>query len=53
MDTLHITPAFTPESCTGGAENGYVHQLVKHNKGGYSDGKENHINCLEGFRGIK
>jgi len=34
-----------------GAAKGYVHRLIKHNKGEYSDGKGNHINGLEGFWG--
>ena len=33
----------------GLAAKGYVHRLVKHHKGEYSDGKGNHINGLEGF----
>ncbi len=35
----------------GLAAKGYVHRLVKHHKGEYSDGKGNHINGLEGFWG--
>ena len=31
------------------AVNGYVHRMVKHNKGEYSDGKGNLINDLEGL----
>ena len=38
-------------SYTGVAAKGYVHRLVKHHKGEYSDGKGNHINGLEGFWG--
>ena len=30
---------------------GYVHRLVDHAKGEYSDGKGRHINGLEGFWG--
>ncbi|MCM8788777.1 MAG: IS1595 family transposase, partial [Candidatus Omnitrophica bacterium] len=30
---------------------GYLHRLVNHGKGEYSDGKGNHINALEGFWG--
>ncbi len=33
------------------AANGYIHRLVKHQEGEYSDGDENHINGLEGFWG--
>jgi len=36
---------------TGIAAKGYVHRLVKHSEGEYSDGKGNHINGLEGFWG--
>ncbi len=36
---------------TGIAVNGYVHRLVEHNKGEYSDQKGTHINGLEGFWG--
>ena len=38
-------------SYTGVAAKGYVHRLVRHHKGEYSDGKGNHINGLEGFWG--
>jgi transposase-like protein len=38
-------------SYTGIAAKGYVHRLVEHGKGQYSDGKGNHINGLEGFWG--
>ena len=41
----------TWKSYTGVATNGYVHRLVKHHEGEYSDGKGNHINGLEGFWG--
>ena len=41
----------TWKSYTGIAANGYVHRLVKHHKGQYSDEKGNHINGLEGFWG--
>ena len=41
----------TWKSYTGIAAKGYVHRLVEHNKGEYSDGKGNHINGLEGFWG--
>ena len=41
----------TWKSYTGVAANGYVHRLVKHYRGQYSDGKGNHINGLEGFWG--
>jgi len=33
------------------AANGYVHRLVKHQEGEYSDSEGNHINGLEGFWG--
>lgn len=36
---------------TGIAAKGYVHRLVKHSEGEYSDGNGNHINGLEGFWG--
>jgi len=36
---------------TGLAIKGYVHRLVDHNKGEYSDQKGHHINGLEGFWG--
>lgn len=36
---------------TGIATKGYVHRLVDHGKGEYSDGKGGHINGLEGFWG--
>ena len=36
----------TWKSYTGVAAKGYVHRLVKHHKGEYSDGKGNHINGL-------
>lgn len=36
---------------TGIAAKGYVHRMVKHNEGEYSDKKGNHINGLEGFWG--
>ena len=39
-------------SYTGVAAKGYVHRLVKHHKGEYSDGKGSHINGLEGFWGF-
>ena len=41
----------TWKSYTGVAAKGYVHRLVEHNKGEYSNGKGNHINGLEGFWG--
>ena len=41
----------TWKSYTGVAAKGYVHRLVEHGKGEYSDGKGNHINGLEGFWG--
>ena len=36
---------------TGIAAKGYVHRLVNHGEGEYSDGNGNHINGLEGFWG--
>lgn len=36
---------------TGIATQGYVHRLVKHCNGEYSDSKGTHINGLEGFWG--
>jgi len=36
---------------TGIATEGYVHRLVKHSEGEFSDGKGTHINGLEGFWG--
>jgi len=36
---------------TGIATQGYVHRLVEHGKGEYSDRKGTHINGLEGFWG--
>lgn len=36
---------------TGIASRGYVHRLVNHSKGEYSDRKGSHINGLEGFWG--
>jgi transposase-like protein len=41
----------TWKSYTGIAAKGYVHRLVEHGKGEYSDKKGNHINGLEGFWG--
>ena len=41
----------TWKAYTGVAAKGYVHRLVHHNEGIYSDGKGNHINGLEGFWG--
>ena len=41
----------TWKSYTGVAAKGYVHRLVKHHKGEYSDSKGNHINGLEGLWG--
>ena len=56
---LHYSPHFgyappkykAGKHSTGVAAKGYVHRLVKHHKGEYSDGKGNHINGLEGFWG--
>ena len=36
---------------TGIAANGYVHRLIDHSKGEFSDNKGTHINGLEGFWG--
>ncbi len=41
----------TWKSYTGIAAKGYVHRLVEHSKGEYSDKHGNHINGLEGFWG--
>ncbi len=41
----------TFRSYTGIATQGYVHRMVEHGKGEYSDGKGTHINGLEGFWG--
>jgi transposase-like protein len=52
----HVKPGSTVcsdtwKSYTGIAAKGYVHRLVEHGKGEYSDKKGNHINGLEGFWG--
>jgi transposase len=41
----------TWKAYTGVAAKGYVHRLVNHGEGNYSDGKGNHINGMEGFWG--
>lgn len=41
----------TWKSYTGIAARGYVHRLVYHGKGKYTDKQGNHINGLEGFWG--
>jgi transposase len=41
----------TWKSYTGVAAKGYVHRLIEHGKGEYSDGKGSHINGLERFWG--
>jgi len=41
----------TWKSYTGIATKGYVHRIVKHRQGQYSNGKGTHINGLEGFWG--
>lgn len=41
----------TWKSYTGIAARGYVHRLVEHGKGEYTDKQGNHINGLEGFWG--
>ena len=41
----------TWKSYTGIAARGYVHRLVDHGKGEYTDKQGNHINGLEGFWG--
>jgi len=41
----------TWKSYAGIAAKGYVHRLVEHGKGEYTNGKGNHINGLEGFGG--
>ncbi len=42
----------TWKAYTGVAAKGYVHRLVDHTEGIYSDGRGNHINGLEGFWGF-
>lgn len=41
----------TWRSYTGIAAKGYVHRLIEHGKGEYTDSQGNHINGLEGFWG--
>ena len=41
----------TWKAYTGIAAKGYIHRLVNHGEGTYSDGKGNHINGMEGFWG--
>jgi transposase len=41
----------TWKSYTGIATKGYVHRIVKHGQGQFSNGKGTHINGLEGFWG--
>ena len=41
----------TWKSYTGVAARGYIHRLVKHQEGEYSDRRGNHVNGLEGFWG--
>lgn len=41
----------TFKSYTGVAAGGYVHRLVRHEQGEYSDCRGNHINGMEGFWG--
>ncbi len=41
----------TWKAYTGIAARGYVHRLVNHGEGRYSDGKGNHSNGMEGFWG--
>jgi transposase len=42
----------TWKAYTGIAYRGYVHRMVKHGEGEYSNSQGNHINGLEGFWGI-
>ena len=46
-----IVVSDTLTSYTGVAARGYVHRLVRHDNGEYSDRKGGHINGLEGFWG--
>jgi transposase len=51
-----VTPGSTVcsdtwKAYTGIAARGYVHRLVNHGKGQYTDDKGNYINGLEGFWG--
>ena len=39
------------KSYNGIAAKGYVHRMIEHGKGEYSDRQGNHINGLEGFWG--
>ncbi len=41
----------TWKAYTGIATKGYIHRLVNHGEGAYSDGKGDHINGMEGFWG--
>jgi len=51
VSTGSIVCSDTWKAYTGIAARGYVHRLVNHGERQYSDGKGNHINGLEGFRG--
>jgi transposase-like protein len=51
VTTGSIICSDTWKAYTGVAAKGYVHRLVQHGEGVYSDGKGNHINGLEGFWG--
>ena len=44
--------SYTWKSYTGVADKGYVHRLVKHHAGKYSDGKGNYINGLPRLVGV-
>jgi transposase-like protein len=52
VSTGSIVCSDTWKGYTGIAARGYVHRLVNHGEGQYSDGKGNHINGLEGFWGF-
>jgi transposase len=51
VSTGSIVCSDTWKAYTGIAARGYVHRLVNHTEGQYSDRKGNHINGLEGFWG--
>ena len=51
VSTVSIVCSDTWKAYTGIAARGYVHRLVNHGEGQYSDRKGNHINGLEGFWG--
>jgi transposase len=51
VSTGSVVCSDTWKAYTGIAAKGYVHRLVDHGEGQYSDEKRNHINGLEGFWG--